>query len=367
MLGPSGAGKTTLFRALVGEVPLASGRIELDGRDVSTRAALATRPPRHRLRPSDPERALGSHGRREPRDVRVARSRPPTRSARARGPSRWSSSDRLDGPRRGAVGRRTTATRARAGARRQADGARLRRALCRHRPRRARSGWARCCASGPSAGTAVVLADHHVAEALRVCDRAILLVDGRDGGFGAPGRRFASTPGRRQVPGIVDANAATEPSRAPAKRKVPRLIGAHEPLQSPSFGRTGLRLARFRRFSATTNGRVGRASGTGIDMRLSGTWNRSPNDGNQATAQAEPAAGDDAAAAAGDPPAAALAARADRRDPQGARRQPRPRRRRDRPAAARQHRPVEPQPARRPSARSKSASARPSGSSATST
>src|SRR6185295_17898397 len=35
VLGPSGAGKTTLFRALVGEVPLTSGRIELDGRDVS--------------------------------------------------------------------------------------------------------------------------------------------------------------------------------------------------------------------------------------------------------------------------------------------------------------------------------------------
>ena len=36
VLGPSGAGKTTLFRALVGEVPLRSGRIRLDGHDVSS-------------------------------------------------------------------------------------------------------------------------------------------------------------------------------------------------------------------------------------------------------------------------------------------------------------------------------------------
>src|SRR5262245_61898883 len=36
VLGPSGAGKTTLFRALVGEVRLSSGRIELDGLDVSS-------------------------------------------------------------------------------------------------------------------------------------------------------------------------------------------------------------------------------------------------------------------------------------------------------------------------------------------
>src|SRR5690348_2409638 len=35
VLGPSGAGKTTLFRAMVGEVALVSGRIELDGNDVS--------------------------------------------------------------------------------------------------------------------------------------------------------------------------------------------------------------------------------------------------------------------------------------------------------------------------------------------
>src|SRR5688572_15864799 len=35
VLGPSGAGKTTLFRAMVGELRLTSGRIAVDGQDVS--------------------------------------------------------------------------------------------------------------------------------------------------------------------------------------------------------------------------------------------------------------------------------------------------------------------------------------------
>jgi len=35
VLGPSGAGKSTLFRALVGEIQLAGGRVELFGADVS--------------------------------------------------------------------------------------------------------------------------------------------------------------------------------------------------------------------------------------------------------------------------------------------------------------------------------------------
>lgn len=39
ILGPSGAGKSTLFRALVGEIPVSAGTVLLDGRDV-TRAAL---------------------------------------------------------------------------------------------------------------------------------------------------------------------------------------------------------------------------------------------------------------------------------------------------------------------------------------
>jgi lipopolysaccharide export system ATP-binding protein len=35
VVGPSGAGKSTLFRALVGELPLAAGRVLLDGEDIS--------------------------------------------------------------------------------------------------------------------------------------------------------------------------------------------------------------------------------------------------------------------------------------------------------------------------------------------
>ena len=35
IIGPNGAGKTTLFHALTGRVRASSGRIELDGRDIT--------------------------------------------------------------------------------------------------------------------------------------------------------------------------------------------------------------------------------------------------------------------------------------------------------------------------------------------
>ena len=35
LLGPSGCGKTTLLRSIAGFVPISSGAIEIDGRDVS--------------------------------------------------------------------------------------------------------------------------------------------------------------------------------------------------------------------------------------------------------------------------------------------------------------------------------------------
>jgi lipopolysaccharide export system ATP-binding protein len=41
VLGPSGAGKSTFFRALVGELPLETGRISLDGADVTRKPLWA--------------------------------------------------------------------------------------------------------------------------------------------------------------------------------------------------------------------------------------------------------------------------------------------------------------------------------------
>ena len=52
---------------------------------------------------------------------------------------------------------------------------------------------ATCFAAWPTAGAAVFLADHHVAEALRVCTRALLLLDGAVA-VSAPAGDFADDP-----------------------------------------------------------------------------------------------------------------------------------------------------------------------------
>ena len=179
------------------------------------RAALAAGPARDGLRPANPERALGPHGRREPVDVRVARrSAGPARRAgvgqggRARPPAL--------GARRGAVGRRATSTRARPRAHRQAQCPRVRRAVCGHRPRRRRASRL-ASRKRAEAGTAVVLADHHVAEALR---SAIGGSPGRrSGGSRRSARRVSRAPvGRREVPGFVDAYAPADTGSPPKEQ-----------------------------------------------------------------------------------------------------------------------------------------------------
>lgn len=177
LLGPSGAGKTTFFRALVGEVAPTRGTVAIAGADV-------TREPLHRRArrglgyvPQTPSVLL---------DLTVAENfdtferlvgpSPPL------GPKAWA--ERVD-----LAGRLDVrAGDLSGGERRRLE---LGRALV-PRPRVlvCDEPFAGIDPSGAlrigdllraeaTAGVAIVLADHHVAEALRICDRAALLLDGR--------------------------------------------------------------------------------------------------------------------------------------------------------------------------------------------
>jgi lipopolysaccharide export system ATP-binding protein len=177
VLGPSGAGKSTLFRALVGEIRPGSGKVSLLGDDVTSaplwvraRAGVAYVPqtPSVLLDLSVRENletfqrvALG-----EVRDVEAAAKRVDL-------------GDKL-GVRAGALS---------AGERRRLEIARAitrppKALVCDEPfagvdPRGASRLGDLLRALAKDDGVAVVLADHHVAEALRVCTRAILLLDGQ--------------------------------------------------------------------------------------------------------------------------------------------------------------------------------------------
>jgi len=202
VLGPSGAGKTTLFRAMVGELRLVSGRIELEGQDVSRE------PLWQRVRrgvgyvPQTPsvlwDLTVEQNLETFERFARVA-----TRVGAREWARRVELGERLGiaaGELSGGERRRLELARALlgrpkvlvcdepfagidpAGAERMGD---LLRGLA-------------------AGGTAVVLADHHVAEALRVCDRAVLLVDGKIEASGAP-EAFREHPlVRRRYLGSLD-------------------------------------------------------------------------------------------------------------------------------------------------------------------
>ncbi|HKQ71576.1 MAG TPA: ABC transporter ATP-binding protein, partial [Polyangiaceae bacterium] len=185
VLGPSGAGKTTLFRALVGESPIAAGRIELDGQNISGDPLWKRARRGIGYVPQSPsvlwdltvEQNLTTF-------ESLTRSVEPPLGAAA-----WAGSvelaDRLDvraGALSGGERRRLELARALVGRPRvlvcdepfagiDPAGAERLGDLLRRRA---------------DDGVAVVLADHHVSEALRVCTRAVLLVDGRIEASGPP-------------------------------------------------------------------------------------------------------------------------------------------------------------------------------------
>jgi lipopolysaccharide export system ATP-binding protein len=184
VLGPSGAGKTTLFRALVGEVPVTSGRIELDGQDVSHQPLWRRARRGMGYVPQTPSVLW---------DLTVEENLTTfeslARSNGRLGAEAWARTVELEhrmsvraGELSGGERRRLELARALVAqpsvlvcdepfAGIDPAGAERLGSLLKQRAR---------------AGTAVVLADHHVAEALRVCDRALLLVDGRVEASGEP-------------------------------------------------------------------------------------------------------------------------------------------------------------------------------------
>jgi lipopolysaccharide export system ATP-binding protein len=183
VLGPSGAGKSTLFRALVGELPMVRGRVSLDGEDVSawplwrrSRAGVGYVPQTPSVLFN-----LTVRGNLEAFH-RIVHGKPGDPVA---GAHRVELAERLDVP----------AGELSAGERRRLE---LARALV--RPPRVlvcdepfagvdpvgSAKIAKLLGELAATGVAIVLADHHVAEALALATRAMLLLDGRVATIGDP-------------------------------------------------------------------------------------------------------------------------------------------------------------------------------------
>ena len=178
ILGPSGAGKSTLFRALVGETPIASGTVTLDGHDV-TREPLWSRARRGLAYVPQSASVLWDLTVRENLDVylHIVTGKRDESSVRALA-ERVALEDRMD----------VRAGELSGGERRRLE---LARALARPPkvlvcdepfsgvdPKQATRLADLLSKLAKDDGVAVLLADHHVEEALRVCTRAVLLLDG---------------------------------------------------------------------------------------------------------------------------------------------------------------------------------------------
>jgi len=209
VFGPSGAGKTTLFRALAGEIAPAEGRVHLGGEDV-TALALWQRARRGLgYLPQTPS-VLPDLSVRQNLDVfeRLARAQRKGGAADAVAIARELGLEALFGAR---------AARLSGGERRRLELARALsaspRVLVCDEP------FAAVDPLGASrvgdrlraladAGAAVLVADHHVEAALRLCDRALLLLEGEIA--------LDDTPARfRTHPLVRERYAADDPWNAP--------------------------------------------------------------------------------------------------------------------------------------------------------
>jgi lipopolysaccharide export system ATP-binding protein len=169
VLGPSGAGKSTLFRALVGELPASKGDVWLDGTDVSdwplwrrSRAGVGYVPqtPSVLFQLTVRGNLVAFH--------KIVHGTPGDPAADA---ARVELSDRMDVPARALV--------------------RPPRVLVCDEPFAGvdpvgSAKIARLLADLAKEGVAIVLADHHVAEALSLATRAMLLLDGKVATVGDP-------------------------------------------------------------------------------------------------------------------------------------------------------------------------------------
>jgi lipopolysaccharide export system ATP-binding protein len=178
ILGPSGAGKSTLFRALVGETPIASGTVSLDGHDV-TREPLWARARRGLAYVPQSPSVLWDLSVRENLQVyhRIVTGKDDAGAVSTLA-ERVSLEDRMD----------VRAGELSGGERRRLE---LARALARPPkvlvcdepfsgvdPKQAARLADLLQSLAVNDKVAVLLADHHVEEALRVCTRAVLLLDG---------------------------------------------------------------------------------------------------------------------------------------------------------------------------------------------
>ena len=177
MLGPSGAGKSTLFRVLVGDSPGEAGTVRSAAQDVTgwplwrrARAGIGYVPQGPSVLWDLTVRANLVAYR------RIARL--PEADRGDRGREAWGSIDRLDvraGELSGGERRRLELARALTRTARASSSATSRSpgSIRREPSTSAAAGRPRRRPAPP-----VMLADHHVEEALRVCTRALLLLDG---------------------------------------------------------------------------------------------------------------------------------------------------------------------------------------------
>jgi lipopolysaccharide export system ATP-binding protein len=189
VFGPSGAGKSTLFRALAGEERLAAGRVVLVGADVTARPLWERARRGLGYVPQTPSVLLDLT---VAENLTVFQQLSPRRADRA--VAARAAAQLLE--ELGLAGRAGVRAGALSGGERRrlelarALSAEPRVLLCDEPfaaidPHGAERAGARIRALA-DAGAAVLLADHHVAEALRLCDRAALLLGGEIALVAAP-------------------------------------------------------------------------------------------------------------------------------------------------------------------------------------